>query len=83
MRSNGGPRLLIVYCANFKCSLSVIISSELAYYSRANDGVHRNIGRTLVQALTAEEIVPVDDAYLTCMTSQRTSPVKLDFRAAS
>jgi hypothetical protein len=29
MRSNGGPRLLIVYCADFKCSHSVIISSEL------------------------------------------------------
>jgi hypothetical protein len=24
MRSNGGPRLLIVYCADFKCSHSVI-----------------------------------------------------------
>ena len=29
MRSNGGPRLLIVYCADFKCSHSVIITSEL------------------------------------------------------
>jgi hypothetical protein len=29
MRSNGGPRLLIVYCADFKCSHSVIISSNL------------------------------------------------------
>ena len=29
MRSNGGPRLLIVYCADFKCSHSVIVSSEL------------------------------------------------------
>jgi hypothetical protein len=29
MRSNGGPRLLIVYCSDFKCSHSVIITSEL------------------------------------------------------
>lgn len=29
MRSNGGPRLLIVYCADFKCSHSVIVSSDL------------------------------------------------------
>ena len=29
MRSNSGPRLLIVYCADFKCSHSVIISSSL------------------------------------------------------
>jgi hypothetical protein len=29
MRSNNGPRLLIVYCSDFKCSHSVIISSGL------------------------------------------------------
>jgi hypothetical protein len=29
MRANDGPRLLIVYCADFKCSHSVIISSSL------------------------------------------------------
>jgi hypothetical protein len=29
MRSNDGPRLLIVYCADFKCSHSVIVSSDL------------------------------------------------------
>lgn len=29
MRSNGGPPLLIVYCADFKCSHSVIISSSI------------------------------------------------------
>ena len=29
MRSNDGPRLLIVYCSDFKCSHSVIVSSEL------------------------------------------------------
>lgn len=29
MRANGGPRLLIVYCTDQKCSHSVIISSSL------------------------------------------------------
>lgn len=29
MLSNDGPRLLIVYCADFKCSYSVIVSSDL------------------------------------------------------
>jgi hypothetical protein len=27
MRSNGGPRRLIVYCSDFKCSHSVVVDS--------------------------------------------------------
>ena len=29
MRANNGPRLLIVYCSDHKCSHSIIISSSL------------------------------------------------------
>jgi len=29
MRANGGPRLLIIYCGDFKCSHSVVVSSSL------------------------------------------------------
>ena len=29
MHANNGPRLLIVYCSNFKCSHLVIVSSSL------------------------------------------------------
>jgi hypothetical protein len=29
MRANNGPRLLIVYCSDYKCSHSIIVSSSL------------------------------------------------------
>lgn len=38
LRSNGGPRVLIVYCSDFTCSHSVIVSSDVwADHARPSD----------------------------------------------